>query len=123
MPRIYSGTVDLPFIEQAIATGVEYFFQNITRLVEDYVWSFWPQDTGAYAEAIINSIHRIGNSLYIDGSSIPYAMAVEMMASVDWTNPLTKEQPVAALRQFIKEMVQKLLGQAILQQGLMVNYQ
>lgn len=121
-PQIRSGSIDLPHIEQAVSSGIEYFFQNITRLVEDYVWSYWPQDTGTYAQAIINSIHRIGNSLYIDGSAIPYAIALEMMTGVDWTNEFTKERPVESLRAFIKEMVQKLLGEAILQQGLMVKY-
>lgn len=121
-PQIRSGSIDLPFIEQSIRAGKEYFFQNSSRLIEDYVWSFWPQDTGVYAQAIINSIHRIGDNLYIDGSSIPYALAVEMMASVDWSNSITKEQPIASLREFIKNMVSRLLGEALLQQGLMVKY-
>lgn len=84
---------------------------------------FWPYDTGNYHDRMLESIHRTGNDVVIDGAqNVDYAIPVEHMVGVNWTNSITQEQPLAHLKEFLKTKAKELVVDALIQHGLRVLY-
>lgn len=89
-----------------VTSFVANLLQDIVNFAADWIRVHWPRDTGEYRDAMLANLIARGFDEFLlrtipFPAGIPYAAPVEDMSGVNWTNPDTIEQPLAALRDLL----------------------
>lgn len=104
--KVMSGSREIKFDD--IMQVAENTFRSILQDAEFHVGTFFPIKSGDLRNSV-KYIDDKANLRAIVNSTAEHAIYVEKMSGVNWTNPLTSDQPHHELKKYLKFKFAELL--------------